>query len=76
MKIFERLRKYDLMLNPNKCVFDATSGKLLNFIASQREIEIDQAKIKAIIEMPALRTEKEVIGFLGRAIAAAISFPN
>lgn len=31
-KIFVRLRKYDLKLNPNKCVFDASSCKLLSFI--------------------------------------------
>lgn len=31
-KIFERLRKYSLKLNPNKCTFAVTSGKLLRFI--------------------------------------------
>ena len=33
-KLFERLRKYRLRLNPNKCVFGALSGKLLGFIVS------------------------------------------
>lgn len=47
-KIFERLRKFDLNFNPNKWVFDATSNKLLGFIVSQLEIEIDSSKIKAI----------------------------
>lgn len=40
-KIFEQLRKYDLMLNPNKCVLGATSDKSLGFIVSQWGIEID-----------------------------------
>ena len=42
------------------------SGKLLGFIVSERGIEVDPAKVKAIREMPEPRTEKEVRGFLGR----------
>lgn len=33
-KLFERLRKFKLMLNPNKCTFGVRSGKLLGFIVS------------------------------------------
>src|ERR1044072_3996257 len=65
-KLFERLRKYKLRLNPNKCTFGVRSGKLLGFIVSQRGIEVDPDKVKAIQEMPAPRTEKEIRGFLGR----------
>ena len=65
-KLFLRLRKYQLKLNPAKCTFGATSGKLLGFVVNQRGIEIDPDKIKAIQEMPAPRTVKEVRGFLGR----------
>uniref|UniRef100_A0A2N9FH89 Uncharacterized protein n=1 Tax=Fagus sylvatica TaxID=28930 RepID=A0A2N9FH89_FAGSY len=45
-KLFQRLKKYQLRLNPNKCAFGVTSGKLLGFIVSGRGIEIDPAKIK------------------------------
>ena len=38
-KLFDRLRKYKLHLNPSKCVFGVSSGKLLGYIVSQREIE-------------------------------------
>ena len=31
-KLFERLRKFQLKLNPAKCTFGATSGKLLGFV--------------------------------------------
>ncbi|XP_039683803.1 uncharacterized protein [Medicago truncatula] len=65
-KMFQRLRKYKLRLNPNKCTFGVRSGKLLGFIVSQKGIEVDPDKVKAIREMPAPRTEKEVRGFLGR----------
>ncbi|XP_012461380.1 uncharacterized protein LOC105781384 [Gossypium raimondii] len=35
-KLFKRLRKFQLKLNPAKCTFGATSGKLLGFIVSDR----------------------------------------
>nr|XP_012466450.1 unnamed protein product [Gossypium raimondii] len=38
-KLFERLRKFQLKLNPAKCTFGATSGKLLGFIVSEREFK-------------------------------------
>ncbi|KAG8482790.1 hypothetical protein CXB51_024036 [Gossypium anomalum] len=65
-KLFERLRKFQLKLNPAKCTFGATSGKLLGFIVSEKGIEVDPDKIKAIQELPPPRTQKEVRGFLGR----------
>ncbi|KAK5794767.1 hypothetical protein PVK06_036012 [Gossypium arboreum] len=65
-KLFDRLRKFQLKLNPAKCTFEATSGKLLGFIVSERGIEVDPDKIKAIQELSSPRTQKEVRGFLGR----------
>ena len=65
-KFFERIQFYKLRLNPKKCIFRVTSGKLLRFIVSQRGIENDLDKIKAIVEMKPPRTEKEIRGFLGR----------
>ena len=65
-KFFERIKFYKLRLNPKKCTFRVTSGKLLGFMVSQRGIEVDPNKIKAIIEMNPPRTEKEIRGFLGR----------
>ncbi|XP_057976024.1 uncharacterized protein LOC131163452 [Malania oleifera] len=65
-KLFERLRKCQLKLNPEKCTFGASSGKLLGFIISEKGIEVDPDKIKAIREMPTPKTEKEVRSFLGQ----------
>ena len=65
-KLFDRLVKFKLRLNPNKCTFGVRSGKLLGFIVSEKGIEVDPAKVKAIQEMPEPRTEKQVRGFLGR----------
>ena len=50
-KLFERLKKYKLRLNPNKCTFWVRSGKLLGFIVSSKGIEVDPAKVKAIQEI-------------------------
>uniref|UniRef100_A0A2N9H661 Integrase catalytic domain-containing protein n=1 Tax=Fagus sylvatica TaxID=28930 RepID=A0A2N9H661_FAGSY len=47
-KLFQRLKKYQLRLNPNKCAFGVTSGKLLGFIVSGRGIEIDPAKLASL----------------------------
>ena len=43
-KLFECLIKYRLRLNPNKCVFKASSGKLLGLIVSQRGSKWTQQK--------------------------------
>ena len=48
LNLFQRLRKYRLCLNPNKCTFDVRSGKLLDFIVSQKGIKIDPDKVKGI----------------------------
>ncbi|XP_075074360.1 uncharacterized protein LOC142161965 [Nicotiana tabacum] len=50
--VFERLRRYQLRMNPLKCAFGVTSGKFLGFIVRRRGIEIDQAKVDAILKMP------------------------
>jgi len=42
-KLFERLRKYKLRLNPSKCTFGVRSGKLLGFIVNKKGIEVDSA---------------------------------
>jgi len=59
-QIFERLRKCQLKMNPLKCAFGITSGKFLGFIVWHRGIEIDQAKIKAIEDMPPPKNLKEL----------------
>ena len=65
-KLFERLRKYELKLNPAKCSFGVKFEKLLGFMVSNRGIEVDHDKVRAIQSIPSPKTEKEVRGFLGR----------
>ena len=49
-KLFDRLKKYQLKLNPAKCAFGVPSRKLLGFMVSRHGIEIDPGKIKAITD--------------------------
>ena len=46
--IFERCRKYGISLNPKKCVFVVTEGKLLGHVILKKSISIDPERIKAI----------------------------
>ncbi|RDX68612.1 hypothetical protein CR513_52377, partial [Mucuna pruriens] len=58
-KLFERLWKYKLRLNPAKCTFGVKTRKLLGFIVNERGIEVNLDKVKAIRDMPASKTETE-----------------
>ena len=53
-------------MNPVKCTFGVKSEKLLDFVMSQKGIEVDPHKVKAILKMPEPCTKKQVRGFLGR----------
>uniref|UniRef100_A0A2N9HCB2 Reverse transcriptase domain-containing protein n=1 Tax=Fagus sylvatica TaxID=28930 RepID=A0A2N9HCB2_FAGSY len=66
---FETLRKYQMKLNPSKCAFGVYSGKFLGFMVSQRGIEANPDKIKAILEMQPPRTTKEIQRLTGRVAA-------
>ena len=46
------MEKFQLRLNPKKCAFGVTSGKLLGYIISKKGIEVDLEKFQAIMEMP------------------------
>ena len=55
-----------MRLNPKKGTFGVTSRKLLGYMVSERSIEADPDKIRAILDMPVPRIEREIRGFLGR----------
>jgi ribonuclease HI len=46
--VFDKLRATRTKLNPEKCVFGVSVGKLLGFLVSHRGIEANPEKIKAI----------------------------
>ena len=48
-KFFERINEYRLRLNPQKCTFRVTVGKLLGFLMSDRGIKVDPSKIRGFL---------------------------
>jgi hypothetical protein len=61
---FNNLR-YNMMLNPTKCVFGVPAGQLLGFIVSHRGIEVNPEKIKAILDISQPNDLKDVQRLIG-----------
>ena len=66
---FDTLHSYKMKLNPSKCTFEVTAEKLLGFMVSQRGIEVNPNKIRAIIEMAPPRNVKEIQSLNGKVAA-------
>ena len=66
---YNTLRQYSMKLNPSKCAFGVSFGKFLNFMVSQRGIEANSKKVRAILEMSSPKMIKEVQSLMGRVAA-------
>ena len=66
---FDTLWSYNMKLNPRKCVFGVSAGKFLGFMVSQRGIEVNPEKVRAIMELGPPRTVKEVQSLNGKIVA-------
>jgi hypothetical protein len=62
-QIFERCRKYSILLNPKKTIFSVEEGKLLGHIIFQAGIPIDPKRIKAISQLPLPHNKKSMQSF-------------
>ena len=58
-----------MKLNPGKCAFGVTAGKFLGFMMSQKGIEANPDKIRAIMEMTPPRNVKEMQSLNGKVAA-------
>ncbi|KAM2268380.1 hypothetical protein ACFX1S_046508 [Malus domestica] len=58
-----------MRLNPNKCAFGVSSGKFFSFMISQRGIEANPEKIKAILNMKEPVTSKDIQSLTGKVAA-------
>ncbi|KAM2392300.1 hypothetical protein ACFX1X_035803 [Malus domestica] len=63
---FTIMKRYQMRLNLNKCAFGVGSGKFLGFMISQRGIEANLEKIKAILNMKEPVTSKDIQSFIGK----------
>lgn len=48
---FEILQRYQMKLNPAKCIFGVVAGKFLGFMVSQRGIEANPKKVNVMLDM-------------------------
>ena len=49
--VFKRCRQYQVHLNPHKCIFFMTVGRLLGFIVSREGIRVYPLKVEAILQL-------------------------
>jgi hypothetical protein len=65
-QVFERCRLYGVSLNPKKCLFVVTEGKLLGHIVCKEGIYIDPERVKDINELNPPSSKKGVQSFFGK----------
>ena len=70
---FANLKRFNIKLNPEKCMFGFPKGKLLGYMVSERGIEANCDKIAAIANMGPIRSVKGVQK-LTRCLAALSQF--
>ena len=66
---FANLRTVGLRLNPEKCIFGVTKGKMLGYIISSEGIKANPDKTRAIMTMAEPKNKKEVQKLTGRIAA-------
>ena len=65
--VLQRLLENQLFVKAEKCVFHQPSTSFLGFVVSQRGLEMDPAKVKAVVEWPTPQSRKDLQRFLGFA---------
>jgi hypothetical protein len=56
---FDNLHKFKMMINPKKCVFGMSSGKLLGYMVSSRGIDVNPKKVEVIEKLQPPQTRIE-----------------
>ncbi|XP_075515810.1 uncharacterized protein LOC142550620 [Primulina tabacum] len=56
---FATLRRYGIRLNPTKCIFGVKSGKFLGLVVTDRGIEVNSEKVKAVLDMSSPQSIRE-----------------
>jgi hypothetical protein len=70
--VFDKLRATRTKLNPDKCFFSVSTGKLLGFLVSHRGIEANLEKIKAMRPLTRIKDVQKLMGSLA-ALSCFIS---
>ena len=64
-KFFVKALEYGVSLNPKKCAFAMTEGKLLDHIVSKDGIRIEPERVMAIDKIPKPQNVKGIQSFFG-----------
>jgi len=75
-EILAVVRKYDMRLNPEKCVFGVAGGKFLGFMLTHRGIEANPDKCQAVVNMRSPANIKEIHRLVGRLTALSHFMPK
>ncbi|XP_017419350.1 uncharacterized protein LOC108329586 [Vigna angularis] len=75
-EVFSQIRRYSMRLNPSKCTFGVPAGKFLGFMLTRRGIEANPDKCKAVLDMTAPTTLREVQRLVGRLTALSRFIPK
>jgi hypothetical protein len=74
--IFQWCCQCNICLNPLKCVFCVTVGRLLGFIVSQSGITVDPLKVQVITEIPPPHNLRQLQSLQGKANFLRCFVPN
>jgi hypothetical protein len=66
---FNQLRAINMKLNPKKCSFGVEEGKFLGHLITKQGIKANPSKVKAITDLQAPKTLKEVQSLNGKLAA-------
>jgi len=66
-EVFDRMRKYNLKLQPDKCEFLRKEVSYLGHVVRQTGVKPDEKRIEAVRIYPEPKTTRELKGFLGLA---------
>ncbi|KAK3562994.1 hypothetical protein QTP86_013260 [Hemibagrus guttatus] len=64
-EVLSRLQRHHLYVKLEKCEFHRTMVTFLGYVISQRGVEMDMVKVRAVIDWPAPTTVRELQRFLG-----------
>lgn len=59
-QVFERVRQYNMRLNPEKCTFAVRSRKFIGFYLMERGIEVNPEKCEVVIFIKAPTSKKDI----------------
>ena len=64
-RILDKLKKHDLYLKPEKCLFEQEEMEFLGVVLKNRMIQMDPTKIKGVADWPKPNNVRDVRAFLG-----------